>query len=66
MKKSGAGGTHRKKPRLTFACERSGCYRDTRKNIRPKEKKLKLTSTKKCDCSFLLKAKKLDTNDDWT
>ena len=66
VKKPYMGGTHRKKPRLTLTCEWSGCYRDTRKNIRPKEKKLKLTGTKKCDSSFLLKAKKLDTNDDWT
>ncbi|KAL7263471.1 hypothetical protein ACSBR1_001595 [Camellia fascicularis] len=66
VKKSDVSGTHRKKPRLTLACERSGYYRDTRKNTRPKGKKLKLTGTKKCDCPFLLKAIKLDTNDDWT
>ncbi|KAL7236169.1 hypothetical protein ACSBR1_019437 [Camellia fascicularis] len=65
-KKSGAGGTHPKKSRLTLACEGSECYRDTWKNTRPKEKKSKLTGTKKCDCPFLLEAKKSDANDDWT
>lgn len=60
IKTSDAGGQG-KKPRIVLACERSGYYRDTRKN---KEKKMKV-GTKKCGCPFALKGKKLSTDDDW-
>ncbi|KAL7224361.1 hypothetical protein ACSBR1_025757 [Camellia fascicularis] len=39
MQKSDGGGIRGRKPRLSLACERSGSYRDTRKNSRPKKKK---------------------------
>ncbi|KAL7233194.1 hypothetical protein ACSBR1_016928 [Camellia fascicularis] len=41
--KSDGGGIRGRKPRLSLACERSGSYRDTRKNSRPKTKKARLT-----------------------
>ena len=54
-------------PRILLGCERSGKYRDRRKN---KDKPVdqgngRHTGTKKCGCPFSLKGFKLATNDDW-
>ncbi|XP_028126176.1 protein FAR-RED ELONGATED HYPOCOTYL 3-like [Camellia sinensis] len=65
VQKSDGGGIRDRKPRLCLACERSGSYRNTQKNSRPRKKKARLIGTKKCECPFLLKGKKLATNDDW-
>lgn len=63
IKKSDVGGDGRR-PRITFACERSGAYR--RKYAEGQTpKRPKTTGTKKCGCPFLLKGHKLDTDDDW-
>ncbi|XP_028085166.1 uncharacterized protein LOC114286245 [Camellia sinensis] len=43
VQKSDGGGIRGRKPRLSLACERSGSYRDTRKNSRSKTKKARLT-----------------------
>ncbi|XP_028122576.1 uncharacterized protein LOC114319718 [Camellia sinensis] len=43
VQKSNGGGIRGRKPRLSLACERSGSYRDTRKNSRSKTKKARLT-----------------------
>ncbi|XP_028092013.1 uncharacterized protein LOC114292293 [Camellia sinensis] len=61
VKTSDAGDNDRK-PRLTFACEKSGYYRDNRKI---KGELLRLTDSKKCGCPFLLREEKLPTNDEW-
>lgn len=55
-------GASVKKPRITFACERSGVYKK-RKDFQPKN--LRLTGTKKCNCPFRLKGEKLGTLDEW-
>ncbi|KAJ4716771.1 FAR1-related sequence [Melia azedarach] len=63
IKKSDVGGDGRR-PRISFACERSGAYR--RKYAEGQTpKRPKTTGTKKCGCPFLLKGHKLDTDDDW-
>lgn len=65
IKKSDSGYGVRK-PGLTLACECSGLYREDKRTrnvsgvVRNKEK-----GTKKCECSFQLKGKKLPTNNDW-
>ncbi|KAL7206120.1 hypothetical protein ACSBR2_018931 [Camellia fascicularis] len=43
VQKSDGGGIRGRKPRLSLACQRSGSYRDSRKNSRPKTKKERLT-----------------------
>ncbi|CAL5328008.1 unnamed protein product [Camellia sinensis] len=66
VQKSNGGGIRGSKPRLSLACERSRSYKDTRKNSRPKsKKKARLTATQKnVNVLFLLKGKKLATNND--
>ncbi|RWR74561.1 protein FAR1-RELATED SEQUENCE 2 isoform X2 [Cinnamomum micranthum f. kanehirae] len=65
--KTSTTGRHGKKPRIILGCERSGCYRNNRKNREVNtEKKMKLTASKKCGCPFSLLGKNLGTNNDWT
>ncbi|KAK3185165.1 hypothetical protein Dsin_032451 [Dipteronia sinensis] len=63
IKKSDVGAEGRR-PRITFACERSGNYR-RKYNEGQTPKRPKTTGTKKCGCPFELKGHKLDDNDDW-
>ncbi|XP_028106023.1 uncharacterized protein LOC114305105 [Camellia sinensis] len=60
IKTSDYGGDHRT-PRIYIVCERSGQLKrdDSNKKI------VKITSTKKCECPFELRAHKLMTNDAW-
>ncbi|XP_057496891.1 uncharacterized protein LOC130781651 isoform X1 [Actinidia eriantha] len=64
INKSDAGDS-RKRPRITFGCERSGYLRDRRSKEGNSKKQLKMFGTKKCGCPFALKGQKLDTDDDW-
>ncbi|KAH7575551.1 hypothetical protein JRO89_XS02G0142600 [Xanthoceras sorbifolium] len=63
IKKSDVGAEGRR-PRITFACERSGAYRRKYNEVQT-PKRPKTTGTKKCGCPFELKGHKLDDNDDW-
>ena len=52
-----------RKPRLYFACERSGKYRGPFKKTSEKNRISQVT--KKCGCPFSLNGIKLPTDDDW-
>jgi len=55
-----------RKPSLILACEWSGRYReDKRKKNVSGVVRIKGKGTKKCECQFQLKGKKLPTDDDW-
>ncbi|KAK3226761.1 hypothetical protein Dsin_006623 [Dipteronia sinensis] len=54
----------RRKPRIRFACERSGTYKHKISECQGK-KRSRATGTKKCNCPFLLKGKKLASDDNW-
>ncbi|KAK3229467.1 hypothetical protein Dsin_001348 [Dipteronia sinensis] len=54
----------RRKPRIRFACERSGTYKHKISECQGK-KRSRATGTKKCICPFLLKGKKLASDDNW-
>lgn len=55
IKTSTAASHGNKKPRVTLGCERSGTA----------EKKLNVTGSKKCGCSFTLQGAVVGTNDRW-
>lgn len=64
--KSYSGGAVRRKSSLTLRYERSGRYRvDNRSKNVCVGAEVKEVGTKKCECSFRLKDKKLSTDDDW-
>lgn len=64
--KSDSGGVVRRKLSLTLGYEMSGRYRvdNNSKNIHV-DVKVRGTGTKKCECPFRLKGKKLPRDDDW-
>lgn len=54
-----------RKPCLTFACERSGRYKEDKRTKNVSEVvRNKGNGTKNYECQFQLKGKKLPTNDD--
>ncbi|KAJ0009922.1 hypothetical protein Pint_33440 [Pistacia integerrima] len=63
IKNSDVGGDGRR-PRISFACERSGTYR-RKYQAGEQPKRPKTIGTKKCGCAFELKGLKLATDDDW-
>lgn len=55
-----------RKPSLTLACERSGRYKENKRarNVSGVVR-IKGMGTKKCECPFQLKGKKLPIDNDW-
>ncbi|XP_050378300.1 uncharacterized protein LOC126795515 [Argentina anserina] len=61
-------GNRSKRARVTLACERSGkcdSLRGTSKERIPDKFGRQYTGTKKCDCPFRLRGKKLATSNEW-
>lgn len=55
-----------RKPGLTLTCKRSGRYRDDKRAKNASGVvRIKGKGTKKCECPFQLKRKKLPTDDNW-
>ncbi|KAF6157677.1 hypothetical protein GIB67_037250 [Kingdonia uniflora] len=52
-------------PRITLACERSEKFRLYKKDLEKKTENPRKSSTKKCDCPFTLKGKKLRGCNQW-